>query len=224
MILTQWCVAHVRQTSPLVSMWSASLVNCWTFWCLLADCMSVTFPVNCQPFSHSNIKTDKNLDFKITYIERSLLLPGGLEGFNLNWHFKKEWLHQWGWWVESATAKKSLFSMISSPVSEYWGGYVRCWGCPTCWQAPALQTHLMTQRWLLKGTVDMLLQSFYCQELEGMVTVPGTDKDVQIADIPIVTAITTDSQDIYVKPISPMQVSWIFLSNLSPYQLSYWPT
>ena len=52
----------------------------------------------------------------------------------------------------------------------------------------------------------MLLQSFYCQELEGMVTVPGTDKDVQIADIPIVTAITTDSQDIYVKPISPMQV------------------
>ena len=39
-----------------------------------------------------------------------------------------------------------------------------------------------------------------------MVTVPGNDKDVQIADIPIVTAITTDSQDIYVKPISPMQV------------------
>ena len=39
-----------------------------------------------------------------------------------------------------------------------------------------------------------------------MVTVPGNDKDVQIADIPIVTAITTDSQDIYVKPISPLQV------------------
>ena len=90
MILTQWCVAHVRQTSPLVSMWSASLVNCWTFWCLLADCMSVTFPVNCQPFCHSNIKTDKNLDFKITYIERSLLSPGGLEGFNQNWHFKNK--------------------------------------------------------------------------------------------------------------------------------------
>ena len=69
----------------------------------------------------------------------------------------------------------------------------------------------MTQRWLLKGTVDMLLQSFYCQELEGMVTVPGTDKDVQIADIPIVTAITTDSQDIYVKPISPMQVEFDIL-------------
>ena len=46
----------------------------------------------------------------------------------------------------------------------------------------------------------------FWQELEGMVTVPGNDKDVQIADIPIVTAITTDSQDIYVKPISPMQV------------------
>ena len=46
----------------------------------------------------------------------------------------------------------------------------------------------------------------FLQELEGMVTVPGNDKDVQIADIPIVTAITTDSQDIYVKPISPMQV------------------
>ena len=51
----------------------------------------------------------------------------------------------------------------------------------------------------------------YCQELEGMVTVPGTDKDVQIADIPIVTAITTDSQDIYVKPISPMQVEFDIL-------------
>ena len=57
----------------------------------------------------------------------------------------------------------------------------------------------------------MLSQSFHCQELEGMVTVPGTDKDVQIADIPIVTAITTDSQDIYVKPISPMQVEFDIL-------------
>jgi len=42
------------------------------------------------------------------------------------------------------------------------------------------------------------------EELEGMVTVPGTDKDVQIADIPIITAISAhEGQDLYTKPISP---------------------
>ena len=55
-------------------------------------------------------------------------------------------------------------------------------------------------------TAENHITTLFWQELEGMVTVPGNDKDVQIADIPIVTAITTDSQDIYVKPISPMQV------------------
>ena len=30
------------------------------------------------------------------------------------------------------------------------------------------------------------------QELEGMVTVPGNDKDVQIASIPVITAIRSD--------------------------------
>ena len=57
-------------------------------------------------------------------------------------------------------------------------------------------------------TAENHITTLFWQELEGMVTVPGNDKDVQIADIPIVTAITTDSQDIYVKPISPMQVHY----------------
>jgi hypothetical protein len=58
------------------------------------------------------------------------------------------------------------------------------------------------------------------EELEGLVTMPGNDKDVQIADIPVVTAIrwelprckpvlppaapsSPEGPDMYVKPISP---------------------